>query len=94
MKNNGKKFAAALLMVAAVVAGGYGVARAVGIAPSAAQKAFDDRWAKRRLEFDKEYNAVKQESNRIKQKFNNCKTLSDDELHAHVARDLTSRGRK
>ena len=88
MKSNGKKFVSALLVVAAVVAGGYGVARAVCIAPSAEQKAFDDRWAKRRAEFDKEYNEVRQEGARIRQKFNDCKTVSDDELRAAVAKDL------
>ena len=57
------------------------------------REVFEERFAKRKAEFEKEYNEVRQQNERIRQKFNNCREPSEEELRAAIARELKKRGR-
>lgn len=49
--------------------------------------AFDKRFAERTARFDKEYNEVKQKCEQIREKFRNCRTPSEEELRAAIAKE-------
>ncbi len=57
------------------------------------REAFEKRVAKKEAEFDKKYNEVRQRNEQIRQKFNNCREPSEEELRAAIARELKKRGR-
>ena len=53
--------------------------------------AFDKRFAERKARFDKEYTEVKQQGEEIKKKFRDCRTPSEEELRAAIAKERRKR---
>ena len=57
------------------------------------QRAFDEHFAKRKAEFEKEYNEIKRRNDEIRQKADNLRDATKEEVLADLARRLRKRAR-
>ena len=94
MKTRGKKLAVALI-IATAVAGGYVSARALDAAPQQEkQQAFEEHLAQKEAEFERNFNAVKQQNDELRRKFDNLPSSSEAEVRAALAQSLNKSNRK
>ncbi len=94
MKHSAKKLAFALSILSAVTAGGYVSARAVDDAPQQEkQQAFEEHLAQKEAEFERNFNAVKQQNDELRRKFDNLPSSSEAEVRAAVAQSLNKSNR-
>ena len=94
MKHSVKKLALALTIVSAVTVGGYVSARALDAAPRhEKQQAFEEHLAQKEAEFERNFNAVKQQNDELRRKFDNLPSSSEAEVRAAVAQSLNKSNR-
>lgn len=58
------------------------------------REAFEKRLAEKRAKFEREYNEVKERNDEIREKFDQCRDVSEEELRAHIANNLEKHTRK
>ena len=90
-KHRAKKLALALALtiVSAVTVGGYVSARALDDAPQQEkQQTFEEHLAQKEAEFERNFNAVKQQNDEFRRKFDSLPQSSESEIRDALARSL------
>lgn len=95
MYSKAKKLALALTIVSAVTVSGYVSARALNAAPQhEKQTTFEEHLAQKEAEFERNFNAVKQQNDELRRKFDNLPSSSEAEVRAALAQSLPKPNRQ